>query len=105
METAIPNKMDCRAMETVRLAIWTTSANLEKFSEVITASADSEAAVAPRAPIAMPTSAAANMGASLMPSPTMSVGSGMALTSVTLLAGVIRSEEHTSELQSRGHLV
>ena len=39
----------------------------------ITASAASEEAVAPRAPIAMPMSAAASAGASLTPSPTITV--------------------------------
>ena len=41
---------------------------------MMTTSAASDEAVAPRAPIATPTSAAARAGASLMPSPTMTVG-------------------------------
>ena len=45
-----------------------------KRSVRITTSAASEEAVAPRAPIAIPTSADASAGASLMPSPTIVVG-------------------------------
>src|SRR5699024_4247888 len=91
IDTEIPNQIDCSAIDTVRLAIWTTSASRAKFSEVITASADSDAAVAPRAPIAIPPTAVDKTVASLMPSPTISVGTCIILTTSTLSVGVIEA--------------
>src|SRR5699024_1623424 len=91
IDTEIPNQIDCSAIDTVRMAIWTTSSSWAKLSEVITASADSYAHVAPRASIAIPTSAVAKIGASLMPSPTISVGPGIILTTSTLSVGVIEA--------------
>ncbi len=59
------------AIVRARRAIRMASGRRSSRSTVITRSAASELAVAPRAPIATPTSAVASAGASLMPSPTM----------------------------------
>src|SRR5215217_7337424 len=57
-------------------------------SVMITTSADSLAAVDPRAPMATPTLAAASTGASLTPSPTISTGRSFAsLTAATFCSG------------------
>ena len=86
--TMMPSQMLCRAIRTVSRPISTALAVREMSSTSITASADSLAAVAPFAPIAMPTSAAASTGASFTPSPTMITGrSATAATSCTLSAG------------------
>ena len=75
-----------------RFARRMASASRSRRSTVITRSAASELAVAPRAPIATPTSAMASAGASLMPSPTMTTGPSESAiswrTASTLSAGV-----------------
>ncbi len=78
--TAIPRE---------RRAIRIASATRSSRSTTRTTSAASDEAVAPRAPIATPTSAAASAGASFTPSPTMIVGpnSPSAFTASTLSAG------------------
>lgn len=86
--TAMPSQMACRAILTVRWAMAMLVATRLRSSSMMTTSADSLAAVDPRAPIAIPTSAAARTGASLTPSPTMATGrSGREATWVTLSAG------------------
>ena len=79
-----------RAMLRDLRAIVTTSANRSIRSTVRTTSAVSEDAVLPWAAIATPTAAAASAGASLMPSPTMTVGprSASSMDDVDLLARV-----------------
>ena len=62
------------AMARERRAMTTASPSRSSRSTVRTTSAASDEAVAPRAPMATPTSARARAGASLMPSPTMMVG-------------------------------
>ena len=62
------------AIERARRAIWTASVRRSSRSTVMTMSAASEEALAPRAPIATPTSARARAGASLSPSPTITIG-------------------------------
>ena len=66
--------MLCRAMARARLAMTTASETRSRRSTRMTTSAASDDALAPLAPMAMPTSAAASAGASLIPSPTISVG-------------------------------
>ena len=72
-----------------RLAIRIASARRSSRSTTRTTSAASEDAVAPRAPMATPTSAAARAGASFTPSPTMTVTppSPSAFTASTLSVG------------------
>ena len=60
----------CRAMAMVRRAMRMASAIFEGWSSISTTSAASMAASLPSPPMAMPTSARASTGASLMPSPT-----------------------------------
>ena len=85
---AMPSQMLLRATRMVRRPISTASATLAMSSATSTTSADSLAAVEPRAPMAMPTSAAARTGASLTPSPTMITGRGsIAATAFTLSSG------------------
>ena len=62
--------MFSRTMRMVFRAIFTASGSREGLSSISTTSADSMAASLPMAPMAMPTSALASTGASLMPSPT-----------------------------------
>ena len=82
----------CRAIVRARWAMRIASGSRSRRSTVITRSAASELAVAPRAPMATPTSAVASAGASLMPSPTMTrIPSARAFSSATastLSAGV-----------------
>ena len=85
-DRAMPSQMLCSATCMVRRPIRTAVAVLARSSVRITTSADSLAAVAPRAPIATPTSAAASTGASLTPSPTMSTGRCGALRTVRTLS-------------------
>ncbi len=86
--TAMPSQIASSAIRTVRLAMATLVATRPRSSSMITTSADSLAAVAPLAPIAMPTSAAASTGASFTPSPTMATGrSGNPATATTLPSG------------------
>ena len=73
-DMAIPARTLCRAIRRVRRASAVTSPSRSRRSTVSTASAACDEAVAPRAPMATPTSASASAGASLMPSPTMIVG-------------------------------
>jgi hypothetical protein len=74
-ESAIPQSMLCGAMPPVRRAMAKTPETRSRRSTSITTSAASDEALAPRAPIAIPTLAAASAGASLMPSPTLPAGS------------------------------
>ena len=62
------------ATRMVRRPICTARTARYRSSSMTTTSADSLAAVDPRAPIATPTSAAASTGASLTPSPTIITG-------------------------------
>ena len=75
-----------------RRAIRIASGSRSRRSTVMTMSAASELAVAPRAPIATPTSAAASAGASLIPSPTITrmplASARSSVTASTLSAGV-----------------
>lgn len=66
---AIANAMFCLAIPRVRRAMRTDAATLEGMSSMRTTSAASMAASEPMAPMAIPTSARASTGASLMPSP------------------------------------
>ena len=93
----IPATMLCSAMPWARLAIVTASETRSSRSTRITTSAASDDALAPRAPIAIPTFAAAKAGASLIPSPTITVGYWRcsAATASTLSAGS-RSERTAS---------
>ncbi|MNC64363.1 hypothetical protein D3C75_1145560 [compost metagenome] len=60
----------CQTILRVRLAIPIAAAIFDGSSVIITISAASMAASEPRPPIAIPTSALASTGVSLMPSPT-----------------------------------
>ena len=64
----------CLAIENVFLAISNPVATRPRSSNIMTTSADSLAAVEPRAPSAIPTSAAVKIGASFTPSPTKAKG-------------------------------
>ena len=68
--TAMANTTFCRAMEMVRREMEMAVATFFGLSSMSTTSAASMAASEPSAPMAIPTSALANTGASLMPSPT-----------------------------------
>ena len=70
----IPRTTLWTAIERARRAIWTASVKRSSRSTAMTMSAASEDALAPRAPIATPTSARARAGASLRPSPTITIG-------------------------------
>ncbi len=86
----MPTSTLCSAIERERLAIVMASATRSSRSTISTTSAASLEAVAPRAPIATPTSAAARAGASLIPSPTMIVtppSARSASTAATLSEG------------------
>ncbi len=84
----MPIQMLCSATFTVRCPIRTADAALDRSSRMITTSADSPAAVEPRAPMAIPTSATARTGASLTPSPTIMTGRrGRDRTASTLSGG------------------
>ena len=72
--TPIAVKTSMLATFIVCLEIATASLTLDKSLTMITASALSLAAVAPLAPIAIPTSAAVKLGASLTPSPVITTG-------------------------------
>ena len=74
IDSPMPTPMLSTAMRRARCAMTIASPTRSSRSARITTSAASEEALAPRAPIAMPTSAAASAGASLIPSPTMTVG-------------------------------
>ncbi len=67
----MPTAALCTAMPRARRAMLMASARRSSRSVVSTMSAASDEAVEPRAPIAIPTVAAARAGASLTPSPTM----------------------------------
>ena len=73
-DIAMPATMLCTAMPRARFAMETASETRSSRSVRMTTSAASDDALAPLAPMAMPTFAAANAGASLMPSPTITVG-------------------------------
>ena len=73
-ESPMPATTDWVAMVRERRAMVTASPSRSRRSTLRTTSATSDEAVAPRAPMATPTSARARAGASLMPSPTMTVG-------------------------------
>ena len=73
MERPMPAITLWVAMRLARRAMTAASPRRSSRSTVRTTSAASELAVAPRAPMATPTSARASAGASLMPSPTMMV--------------------------------
>lgn len=68
--THMANHTFCRAMPSVRRAMCMAVTIFEGLSSINTTSAASMAASEPSAPIATPTSARANAGASFMPSPT-----------------------------------
>ena len=68
--TMMANHAFSRAMRIVRRAIRMAVAIFDGLSSMSTTSAASMAASLPRAPIAIPTSARASTGASLIPSPT-----------------------------------
>ncbi len=89
IDIAIPATTLWTAMRRVRRASTCASPSRSRRSTVSTMSAASEDAVAPRAPMAIPTSASANAGASLMPSPTIIVGANSlsARTTSSLSAG------------------
>ena len=72
--TPIAVKTSILATFIVCLEIATASLTLEISLTMITASALSLAAVAPLAPMAIPTSAAVKLGASLTPSPVITTG-------------------------------
>ncbi len=76
-------------------AIAIASATRSSRSTISTTSAASLEAVAPRAPIATPTSAAASAGASLMPSPTMIVtpSPALGLHRLDLVGGIPLGED------------
>ena len=74
IDIPIPRTTLWTAIERARRAIWTASVRRSSRSTVMTMSAASEEALAPRAPIATPTSARARAGASLSPSPTITIG-------------------------------
>ena len=74
----MPAIMLCTAMRRVRFAMTIASLTRSSRSVRMTTSAASDEALAPLAPMAMPTPAAASAGASLMPSPTIRLGSGAA---------------------------
>ena len=76
IDSAMPTQIDSLATRRVRRPTDTATAAREMSSRTITTSAVSEAAVEPRAPIAMPTSDTARTGASLTPSPTIITGRG-----------------------------
>ena len=98
------NQIFCRAMAIVRRAMEMAVAILPVLSSISTISADSIAASLPKAPIAMPTSARFNTGASFMPSPTKArplfspFSPSNRSTSATLSAG--RSSELYSSMPS-----
>ena len=85
----IPITTLCSAIRRERRAIAIASAIRSSRSTTRTTSAASDDAVAPRAPIATPTSAAASAGASFSPSPTKIVtpSSRSASTALTFSAG------------------
>ena len=85
----IPITTLCSAIRRERRAIEMASAIRSRRSTIRTMSAASDDAVAPRAPIATPTSAAASAGASFRPSPTKIVtpSSRSASTAFTFSAG------------------
>ena len=84
----MPIQIACSAMSTVLRPMATASATLPMSSGSTTMSAASLAAVAPRAPMAIPMSAAASTGASLTPSPTIAMGRcGECETNSTLSTG------------------
>ena len=97
-----------RAMRRERRAMRMASGSRSRRSTVMTTSAASELAVAPRAPMATPTSALARAGASLMPSPTMtrmpSASRFSPIDGVDLVGrGALR--EHAVHADGRGHQV
>src|SRR6185437_1708260 len=67
----MPARTLCLAIDSERRPIRTAATTRSTRSCTMTASAVSEATVAPTTPIAIPTSATASAGASLMPSPTI----------------------------------
>ena len=97
-DIAMPASALCTAIRRARRAISIASARRSSRSVVSTTSAASEEAVAPRAPIATPTVAAASAGASLRPSPTITVTARCpsARTPATLLAGVCSARTSSS---------
>ena len=102
--TAMANTTFCMAMPMVRRAMAMAVAILDGLSSMSTTSAASIAASEPSAPMAIPTSARASTGASLMPSPTKTVFSlsvsvfKMFSIMLTLSAG--RSSEWHSSMHS-----
>ena len=101
----MPSQMLCSAMRTVSRPISTAFAVREMSSTRITASADSLAAVAPFAPIAMPTSAAASTGASLTPSPTMITGRSAIAGDLVHLVGRQAVGAHARDAELGGDVV
>ena len=92
IDSPIPMPMLWTAIRRERRAIRMASGSRSRRSTAITRSAASELAVAPRAPIATPTSAVASAGASFSPSPTITripaALSRSSATASTLSAGV-----------------
>ena len=86
----MPASTLCMAIRRVRRASTATSPRRPIWSTVRTASAASDDAVEPRAPMAIPTSARASAGASLIPSPVMITGARRCSrrTTSSLSAGV-----------------
>ena len=79
IDRPMPRNTLCNAIDRDRRAMRIASTSRSSRSTTSTTSAASEEAVAPRAPMATPTSAAANAGASLIPSPTITVTAAVEL--------------------------
>ena len=92
IDRPIPTTTLWIAIDRARREMRMASGSRSSRSTVMTTSAASELAVAPRAPMATPTSAAASAGASLRPSPTITrmppASAFSSVTASTLSAGV-----------------
>src|SRR5690606_34708911 len=95
-DIATPIEIDCHATRIVRRPTCTARARRDRSSTRITTSADSLAALEPRAPLGTRTSAAASTGASLTPSPTMRTGRGWAARTASTLSCGSRSARTSS---------
>ena len=98
----IPASTLCSAIRRVGRAIAATSPTRPSSSTVSTASAASDEAVEPRAPMAIPTSASASAGASLMPSPVVMTGARRCSrrTAASLPAGVSSASTSSTPVSS-----
>src|SRR2546427_2951393 len=98
-------KTFCRMTDLVCRLRPTAKGKCFRSSAINATSAVSRATSEPAAPIAIPTVEFAMAGASLTPSPTMATLVFFFRSRIALTYEDIRSEEHTSELQSQSNLV